>query len=135
MTPGDMYDAVVAAIEGIAVTKAHRGDRFTHHAGPRDEIPMRDRVFVMEFMSGVDQHPTRRGCDEYTATMEIVAVYGHSKNIQKRIGNDSKLVADALLDLIGSGDQITDVVLTSSDNMVNVDRSIISARQVEITFR
>tara|TARA_R100000664_G_C2740277_1_gene128886 strand:+ start:585 stop:992 length:408 start_codon:yes stop_codon:yes gene_type:complete len=135
MTPGEMYDTVVAAIEAIAVTKAHKRDRFTHHAGSRDEMPMRDRVFIMEFLSGVDQHPSRMGCDEFVTTLEIVYVYSHSKDIQKRVGNDSKLVADALLGLIGSGDQITDVRLTSSDNTVTDDRTIISARQVEITFK
>jgi len=135
MTPGEMYDAVTAKIEAIAVTKAHRGDKFTLHAGARDEMPLRDRVFSVEFMTGVDIHPTRKGCDEYITTLEIVSVYGHSRNIQQRIGNDSQLVADALLDLIGTNNQITDVDLLTSDFIVNTDRSILSTRQVQITFR
>tara|TARA_R110001583_G_scaffold13041_3_gene56947 strand:- start:2903 stop:3310 length:408 start_codon:yes stop_codon:yes gene_type:complete len=135
MTPGAMYDSVTAKIANIAVTKAHRGDRFTHHTGARDEMPLRDRVFAVEFMTGVDVHPTRRGCDEYITTLEIVTVYGHSRNIQQRIGNDSKLVADALMDLIGSGDQITDVDMLTSDFIVNTDRSILSTRQIQITFK
>ena len=135
MTPGEMYDAVAAKIEAIPVTKAHRGDRFFHHKGPRDEMPLRDRVFSVEFMTGCDQHPTRRGCEEFVTTIEIVFAYGHSQNIQQRVGNDSKLVADAMLELIGYGDQITDVLLTSSDILVQPDRSIVATRQVEFTFK
>ena len=116
MKPGAAYEAIVDAIAAIDVEKTHNRDKFTIHRGPLTELPLRDRVFVLEFQTGVDRVETRMGCNEYHAEFSFTAVYTHSKNTQQRIGNDSRLVYDAVIGLIGSNSgEITDVTFLSSD--------------------
>ena len=135
MTPGAAYEAIVDKISGIGVTKAHSRDRFVVHRGPLAELPLRDRVFVLEFQTGVDRVETRMGCDEYHAEFAFTAVYTSSKNIQQRIGNDSRLVYDAIIGLIGSSSgEITDVAFLSSDISMGDERTFFARRNFDLTF-
>lgn len=135
MKAGEAYEAIVGAIEAIDVAKAHARDRFVVHRGPLGELPLRDRVFVLEFQTGVDRVETRMGCDEYHAEFAFTCVYTSSKNIQQRIGNDSKLVYDAIIGLIGSnGGAITDVSFLSSDISMGDERTFLASRSFDLTF-
>ncbi len=133
MTPGSAYDAIVASVEAIVVTQTHERDRFNAHAGTLAEMPVRDRVFLLSFQTGVDRIETRMGCDEYHAEFEMTTVYTSSNKIQQRMGDDTKLVYDALVDLIGSSD-ITDVQFLSSDISMADDRTYFSRRNFDVTF-
>jgi|TARA_R100001015_G_C4548385_1_gene110818 hypothetical protein len=135
MKPGAAYEAIVDAIAAIAVEKTHNRDKFTIHRGPLTELPLRDRVFVLEFQTGVDRVETRMGCNEYHAEFSFTAVYTHSKNTQQRIGNDSRLVYDAVIGLIGSNSgEITDVTFLSSDISMGDERTYLARRNFDVTF-
>ena len=135
MTPGAAYNAIIDAISAITVVKAHNRDKFTVHRGSVSELPLRDRVFVLEWASGVDRVETRMGCNEYHAEFAFTAVYTASNQVQERIGNDSKLLYDAIIDLIGSSDgDITDVTFLSSDVTMGDERTFFARRNFDITF-
>ena len=135
MTPGTAYDAVIAAIEAIAVSKSHARDRFVAHRGTLSEMPVRDRVFLLSFQTAVDRVESRMGCNEYHAEFEMTAIYTGAKNIQQRIGNDSRLVYDAIIDLIGSNSgEITDVQFLSSDISMSDDRTYLVRRSFDVSF-
>jgi hypothetical protein len=135
MKPGAAYEAIVNAIEAIAVEKAHARDKFAIHRGPIAELPLRDRVFVLEFQTGVDRVEIRMGCNEYRAEFSFTSVYTSSKNIQQRIGNDSRLVYDAIIDLIGSNSgEITDVAFLSSAVSMGDERTYLATRNFELSF-
>lgn len=135
MKSSEAYEAIVDAISAIDVAKVHSRDKFTVHRGPLAELPLRDRVFVLEFQTGVDRVETRMGCDEYHAEFSLTAVYTSSTNVQKRIGDDSKMVYDAIIALIGSNSgQITDVSFLSSDISMGDERTYLSRRNFDVTF-
>ncbi len=135
MTPGALYDALIDALEGVAVTQAHARDVFSAHRGPLAEMPLRDRVFALEFISGVDRVESRMGCNEYHAEFSFTAVYTSTNQIQQRIGNDSKLIYDAIIALIGSeGGDITDAAALTSDITAADERAWFMRRTFDVTF-
>ena len=135
MTPGEAYEAIVTAISDIAVEQKHNRDKFTVHRGPLTELPLRDRVFVLEFQTAVDRVEIRMGCNEYHAEFSLTAVYSNSKQVQSRIGNDSRLLYDAIIGLIGSNNgEITDVAFLSSDVSMGDERTYFLRRNFDVSF-
>ena len=135
MTPGEAYEAIVTAISDIAVEQKHNRDKFTVHRGPLSELPLRDRVFVLEFQTAVDRVEIRMGCNEYHAEFGLTAVYSNSKQVQSRIGNDSRLLYDAIIGLIGSNNgEITDVAFLSSDVSMGDERTYFLRRNFDVSF-
>lgn len=135
MTPGEAYEAIVTAISDIAVEQKHNRDKFTVHRGPLSELPLRDRVFVLEFQTAVDRVEIRMGCNEYHAEFSLTAVYSNSKQVQSRIGNDSRLLYDAIIGLIGSNNgEITDVAFLSSDVSMGDERTYFLRRNFDVSF-
>ena len=73
-TPSEVYDAVKAAIVGTSVTKAHAGDTLAHYEGPLEEMPLRDRTFVLQ-SAALDRVTERMGCQEWTLELDVAVVY------------------------------------------------------------
>ena len=114
-TPIEVYDAVKAAIVGTSVTKAHVGDTLAHYEGPLEEMPLRDRTFVLQ-SAALDRVTERMGCQEWTLELDVAVVYQLTKGANARALIDAQAISDVVVGLIGqTGSTVVEELPTSID--------------------
>ena len=106
-TPAQVYDAIVDAIQGTTVAQSHKDDLLRHYEGPLEEMPLRDRTFVLQSTS-LDRVTARMVCQEWTLGLEAAVVYQLTTGANARALADVQGISDAVLLKIGSTD-ITDI--------------------------
>ena len=106
-TPSQVYSAIGEAIQATDVTKAHKDDGLVHYEGPLEEMPLRDRTFVLQ-STALDRVTLRMGCQEWTLTLEAAVVYQLTSGANARALQDAQGISDQVILKIGSTG-ITDI--------------------------
>ena len=100
-TPAEVYEAVKAALESTKVDQAHKDDRLVNYEGPLEEMPLRDRAFVLQPV-GLDRVTERMGCQEWILALEMAVVYTLTQGANVRALADVQAISDKMISLIGS---------------------------------
>lgn len=138
MTPGALYDAIVAAITAITPsdTTAGKGDRFVHHDGYPDDLPERDRRFALVPIVPADRLTERGSKTEIRSVFQLWTRYHLAGAANwRRILNDSKSQMDAITALHTSVADVTRVFEDGSDVLYQANRTALTMREFTVTYR
>jgi len=130
-TPAQVYTATVAALEGASIVLAHKDDRLVHYEGPLEEMPLRDRTFVLQ-ATGLDRVTERMGCQEWTLVLDLAVVYALTSGANARALADAQAMSDAIIAMIGTSG-ITMIEEAPSQLDIS-ERFITTALAFEVSF-
>ena len=106
-TASQVYTAIADAIQATTVVQSHKGDSLRRYEGPLEEMPLRDRTFVLQSTS-LDRVTERMGCQEWRLGLEAAIVYQLTSGANARALLDVQAISDAVLLQLGSTG-ITDI--------------------------
>ena len=130
-TPAQVYTEIVSAITGTSVTQAHKDDTLAHYEGPLEEMPLRDRTFVLQSTS-LDRVTERMGCQEWTLGLEVAVVYALTTGANARALADLQAISDAIIGKIGQTG-ITDIEEDSTSVDIT-ERFMTTTLTVSVSF-